>query len=297
MIAGCIDIGSNTTRLLVAECDGHTGLKRVVHKERVFLPLTGVEDGDPVALRRLGTLELIVARLAADAHAAGVEQGNLRAVATQALRSVPEAQRGEILARLGEAAGVQVELLDPDREAELAFAGATACADPRCATVGVIDVGGGSTELIVGAPGAAPSWWCSIPLGSRVLTDRYLHSDPPTIDEIAAADAAARAAFDEVRPPADPLRVWTVGGGTQSLATLLSGHPADGPNLSDTISTLSGAPAIEVAAAHGLDETRTRLLPAALVLLRAAVDVLGRPAEPGAGGLREGLVIQIATGP
>ena len=295
MIAGCIDIGSNTTRLLVAERDSQTGALRAVHKERVFLPLTGVEDGDPVALRRLGTLEVIVSRLAGDARACGVAPGQLRAVATQALRSVPEPERGEVLRRLSDAAGVAVELLSPDQEAQLAFAGATACVDRRCSSVGVIDVGGGSTELIIGAPGQVPTWWCSIPLGSRVLTERFLHTDPPTEAELRGAETAARTALADGSPPEMPLRVWTVGGGTQSLATLLGGRPADSSTLADTIATLTAAPAIEVAAAHGLDELRTRMLPAALVLLRAAVDLLGRPAEPGAGGAREGIVIEIAT--
>lgn len=297
MIAGCIDIGSNTTRLLVAAYEPRTGRLRVVQRERVFLPLSGVEQGDPVALRRLGTLESVVARLADDARAAGVGQGRLRAVATQAMRSLAEPDCTVVLDRLGRAAGVEVELLTPDREAELAFAGASMQADRTCTTVGVIDVGGGSTELIVGAPGAAPDWSWSTALGSRVLTERFLTSDPPAGDELAQAEAAVREVFTGVLlPPAMPMRVWTVGGGTQSLATLLGGRPADRTTLADALTTLKAAPAIEVAVAHGLDESRVRLLPAALLLLGASVDLLGQAAEPGGGGVREGIVIEIATG-
>ncbi|MEI2701796.1 MAG: hypothetical protein V9E83_05260 [Baekduia sp.] len=295
MRGACIDIGSNTTRLLVA--DVHDGEIEPVSSERVFLPLTGIESGGELAHRRLGTLLEVVARLAAKARAHGVAEQALIAIATQALRSLPEPESATVVAGLEAAAGTAVELLSPEREAELAFAGSTIGLDARTGPFGVIDIGGGSTELICGDRAGALHWWCSVPVGSRVLTEAHLPSDPPTTHELAAATAAAELALGGRRPPLDPRRVLTVGGGTQSLARLLGDRPADPRSLTDALQTLTAAPAIEVAAAHGLDEQRTRLLPAALVLLRAATSALGQPALPGGGGVREGALYEAAGRP
>jgi len=293
---GCIDIGSNTTRLLVADVTaGSPATYAEVLARRVFLPLTGMEHGAPVALRRLRALDSIVRRLAEEAAATGVAPGNLGVVATQALRALPEAGRQAAIAQLAAAAGTSVELLSPEREAALAFRGATAHADSRSPAVGVIDVGGGSTELIAGRPRQSPAWWCSVPLGSRVLTERYMPSDPPTATELRAAATAAAEVFADHRCPVPLGRAWTVGGGMQSLARLLGGRPADPASLADTLATLTAAPAIEVAAAHGLDELRTRVLPAALVLLSAATTSLGCGARPGDGGVREGVIWHLAS--
>lgn len=293
---GCIDIGSNTTRLLIADVpSGGSPVLTPVLARRVFLPLTGMEQAAPVALRRLRALDGIVGKLTQEAAAAGVAPSNLGVVATQALRSLPAGDQERVLARLADAAGTSVELLSSEREAALAFRGATACADTRAHAVGVIDVGGGSTELIVGRPGESPSWWCSVPLGSRVLTERCLPSDPPTARQLEAAAELVATALAPHRPPERPARAWTVGGGTQSLARLLGGRPAEPVTLADTLTTLTAAPAIEVAAAHGLDELRTRMLPAALVLLRAATACLGCSAEPGDGGVREAVIWDLAS--
>jgi exopolyphosphatase/guanosine-5'-triphosphate,3'-diphosphate pyrophosphatase len=291
----CIDIGSNTTRLLVAEVSGHdhTTFETVLAR-RVFLPLTGVETASPIALRRLQTLEGVVAQLAEEAAAAGVSAGGLRVVATQSLRLMPTTKRDAALRALSLAAGAEVELLSTQAEAELAFSGATAWAD-HDVPVAVIDIGGGSSELIVGTPGQTPDWWCSVPLGSRTITERWLNLDPPTNTQIEEAVAAADGAFSECVPPTRPACAWTVGGGTQSLARLLAGKPAEPQTLSDSLKTLSAAPAIEVAAAYGLDELRTRVLPATLVLLIAATRCLGCAAEPGSGGLREGIIHGLAS--
>lgn len=290
MRCACIDIGSNTTRLLVAEPGGR-GL-RTVRQERVFLPLGGIER-DPAGSRRAATLVRTVERLAALAAADGVGRGNVRAVATQALRALPAGRREWLLARLGAAAGGEIELLSAEREAELAFRGATAGADPRSGPVAVVDVGGGSTEIVVGCPGIPPSWWCSVPLGSRVLTERCLPDDPPTTAQLEAAAAHAAEGLAAVTVAPAVGRAWTVGGSAQSLGRLLAGAAADAASLAAALRTLTAADAAAVAAAHGLDERRTRTLPAALVLLAAAIAPLGCPLEPGAGGVREGLILEL----
>lgn len=293
MRCACIDIGSNTTRLLVAEPAPHGLL--TIRQERVFLPLSGIERGG-VARRRAGTLIRAVERLAALAVADGVGPGNVQAVATQALRTLPDRLRDQVLEQIAAAAGAAVELLSAEREAELAFRGATAGADPRSGPIAVVDVGGGSTEVVVGWPGAAPLWWYSVPLGSHGLTERCLVDDPPGTEQLAraAAVAAERLAPASAAPAAD--RVLTVGGGTQSLARLLDGRPADEQALAGLLRSLTAAGSTTIAVRHGIDERRARTLPAALILLAAAIAPLGRPAEPGAGGVREGLLLERLAG-
>lgn len=289
MRCACIDIGSNTTRLLVVEPTRH-GLA-TVRQERVFLPLSGIDRGG-VARRRAGALIRAVERLAALAASDGVAAGSVQAVATQALRVLPDDQREQLLAQLSAAAGAGVELLSTEREAELAFRGATAGADPRSGPVAVVDVGGGSTEVVVGVPGAVPLWWYSAPLGSRGLTERCLPSDPPTASELGAAAAVATEQLAPATAAPAVERVLTVGGGTQSLARLLDGRPADERLLGDALRMLTTAGSRTIAARHDIDDRRARTLPAALVLLVAAVAPLGRPVEPGAGGVREGLLLE-----
>ena len=100
-------------------------------------------------------------------------------MATAALRDAPG--RDRLIARLSAAAGVPVEVLSGEEEARLAFAGATApLAGNGVATVVVADVGGGSTELAHGAPGAVPGWWASLPIGSGALAESFDGADPPT---------------------------------------------------------------------------------------------------------------------
>lgn len=289
MRCACIDIGSNTTRLLVAEA-AEPGLL-AIRQERVFLPLGGIERGG-VARRRAGALIRAVERLAALAAADGVAPAGIQAVATQALRALPDHRRERILAQLSAAAGAEVELLSAEREAELAFRGATAGADPRAGAVAVVDVGGGSTEIVIGVPGRVPLWWHSAPLGSRGLTERCLPDDPPAPEQL--AQAAVLAAEQLAAATAAPVagRVLTVGSGTQSLARLLDGRPADERALTTALRLLTAAESARIAERYDIDQRRARTLPAALILLAAAIAPLGLPAEPGAGGVREGLILE-----
>ena len=93
-------------------------------------------------------------------------------------------------------------VLDGAEEARLAFVGATAALpDPPSGLIGVADVGGGSSELVAGTVRGGVSWFVSVPVGSGVLTERHVRSDPPTAAELAALRAEADAAFAAVRAP------------------------------------------------------------------------------------------------
>src|SRR4051794_38955883 len=169
VVCACIDIGSNTTRLLVGECAGAT--VRPLIQERAF---TWLGAGSPVDA---ATADAVIAALRAQAaRARGAGAARMRIVATAGLRRAPGADA--LVAELAAAAGAPVGVLSEQEEAALAFRGATAALSRKDGPVAVLDVGGGSSEVAVGEPGAPPRWWASVPLGSAVV-HRVCGGDPP----------------------------------------------------------------------------------------------------------------------
>ena len=277
----CVDIGSNTTRLLVAEAT-EAGLRQVA-AERRFVHLR-LGDSDPA---RAPALAAVVGAQAARARALGAE--TLRVVATAALRSAPD--REALAAAAERAAGVPVEVLSPEEEGHLAFAGVIGSLDrPPMGPMGVADIGGGSSELVVGTARDGVSWIASVDVGSGILADRHLHSDPPTPQELAAAGADAAAALAGIEPPPCE-HAFAVGGSATSLR-LLVGDEISQASLDVALAALAGLPAKVVTERYGLHAERVRLLPAGLLLLRAAAAALDRPLHVARGGLREGVLLQ-----
>ena len=285
MRCACVDIGTNTTRLLVAErVDG--GLREVVAVRR-FERLRSTANGEiPVAtIARIA--ELVAAHVAvARDHGADT----VRAVATAAIRHAPNGQ--DLCRAVQRAAGVSVDVLSGEEEAALAFAGAlTTFDEPPSGVIGVIDVGGGSSELVTGTARDGVAWSASLAVGSGVLTDRHVHSDPPALDELAAIRAEVEAALAAIAPPA-PTCVLAVGGSATSLAGAGGGELAP-ETIARVLSVLIAEPAAEAARVLGLHTERTKLLPAGLMVLEAAWDAFGRaPLHVVRGGLREGVVLR-----
>jgi exopolyphosphatase / guanosine-5'-triphosphate,3'-diphosphate pyrophosphatase len=289
MRCACVDIGTNTTRLLVAERTA-AGLREVVAVRR-FARLTPAADGaiPPATVARLAELVAAHVRLAREHGARDVH-----AVATAAIRSAPN--RDELCRAVRAAAGVELEVLSGQEEASLAFAGALASLQ-RSPTglLGVIDIGGGSSELVTGTANGGVTWWVSLAVGSGVLADRHLRSDPPALEELAAARAEIDAALAGVRPPA-PHLVLAVGGSATSLAGAAGGELAP-ETIARVLSVLIAAPADEAARRLGLHIERVRLLPAGLLVLEAAWNAFGRaPLRVARGGLREGVVLRALAG-
>src|SRR3954451_18876506 len=181
VLRACVDIGSNTTRLLVAE--PRPGGLREVLAQRCFTRLGRATGPDgAIGADKMAEIAEVVAAQVRAAQALGC--GRLRVVATAAIRRA--ANRDELVAAVLARAGVGVDVLTAEQEARYAFAGATALIDPPPAgSVGVVDVGGGSSELAVGTVAEGARWIASLPVGSGVLADAHLHSDPPTPDELA----------------------------------------------------------------------------------------------------------------
>ncbi|MDQ3849442.1 MAG: exopolyphosphatase, partial [Actinomycetota bacterium] len=177
----CIDIGSNTTRLLVGE-DRHGRLREVL-AVRAFTHLgEACGAGGRIAPEKMAEIAQVVTRQVHLARELGVDA--IRVVATAAVR---QAANREELTRAVRATGVRMEILTGEEEARLAFAGAIGTlVDPPPGELGVVDVGGGSTELVVGTAARGVTWSTSLPLGSGSVTASHLASDPPSVAELAA---------------------------------------------------------------------------------------------------------------
>ena len=280
----CIDIGSNTTRLLVAEDDGPR-LRSLV-SERAFTHLGATGAGE-VGPQKIAEVAAIVARQLRLAEELGV--GSVRVIATAAVRQAMD--RRALAAAIDARCGATLEILTGEDEARLAFAGAIGTlAEPPAGLLGVVDVGGGSTELVVGTAVDGVVWSVSLALGSSRLTHADLRSDPPAPEEIDRVRAKLASAFSQIDAP-QPAAAYAVGGSATSMRRLM-GATLDHDALERALRQLVGRPSAEAAARLGLNVERARLLPAGILLLDAASRALGAPLLLAGGGLREGVVLE-----
>jgi len=187
-----VDIGTNSTRLLIA--DVHDG--RVDELDR-RTTVTRLGEGLEASGRLSEAAMARVAAALAEYRVAIDAQGGERvvAVATSAMRDAANGPdfRDEIERRLG----LDARTISGDEEARLTFLGATAGRAEEADTL-VIDIGGGSTEYVVGRPGANPRFHVSTRMGSVRHTERHLHGDPPSEAELEALAADAREIVDAV---------------------------------------------------------------------------------------------------
>jgi exopolyphosphatase/guanosine-5'-triphosphate,3'-diphosphate pyrophosphatase len=188
-----VDIGTNTTRLLVAERqDGEV----VELERRTIITRLGQEVDatgrladeamDRVA-EAIASYREVIDRLGAD---------QIVAVATSAMR---DAENGPAFRDyLKEKYGVDARTISGDEEARLTFLGATAGRNDDRVTV-VIDIGGGSTEYVVGRAGEDPAFHTSTQMGSVRFTERFVKSDPPSQAELQDLADAVRAMVPDVQ--------------------------------------------------------------------------------------------------
>jgi exopolyphosphatase/guanosine-5'-triphosphate,3'-diphosphate pyrophosphatase len=282
----CIDVGSNTTRLLVAMDDGPR--LRELFSERAFTRLGAACGSDgAIAPAKVAEVASVVARQVAIAGELGAQ--DVRVVATAAVRQA--ANGPALVTAIERACGASLEILGGEEEARLAFAGAVGMlAEPPGGQLGVVDVGGGSTELVVGTWAAGVTWSVSLPVGSSVVTEADLPTDPPSPAELARLRRKLARVFAGVEVPR-PVRAYAVGGSATSLQRLVGGV-LERDALARGLQALVTRPAEEIALRLGLHPERARLLPAGLLLLDAASRALQAPLQLAGGGLREGIVLE-----
>jgi exopolyphosphatase/guanosine-5'-triphosphate,3'-diphosphate pyrophosphatase len=288
MLCACIDIGSNTTRVLVAEAK--EGRLTEVLQRRAFTRIgRGLKAGAAIPREKIEEVAAVVAEQRVLAERVGARA--LRAVATAAIRGA--SNRDDVVAAVNDAGGVELAVLDGDEEARLAFLGATrTLGRPLDGRVAVVDVGGGSSEIAVGTVAGGVEWSTSFRIGSGFLTDHYLRSDPPSAADLHAMREHALGVMDGLDIPEAGCAV-AVGGSATSLRRLV-GAVLEPDTLQRALRVLSGAPAAEVADRFGLDAERVALMPAGILILDVASQQLGRPLQIGRGGLREGVLLDLA---
>jgi exopolyphosphatase/guanosine-5'-triphosphate,3'-diphosphate pyrophosphatase len=154
-------------------------------------------------------------------------------------------------------------------------------------------VGGGSTEIAVGSMSDGVSWSESFRIGSGYLAESYLHSDPPSVEELENVRRHAEGTLEGLRtPPVD--RAVAVGGSATSLRRMAGAELSHEP-LERAIRVLASAPSAEIAERFELDRERVQLLPAGVLILEAVSDCLGMSLKVAGGGLREGVILELAA--
>ena len=290
MICACIDIGSNTTRLLVA--DAGNGELRELVTQRAFTRIgKSLNSGGAIPAEKIAETAEVVRTQAAVAREVGAEQ--IIAVATAAIRNAPN--RDELQSAVEQAGGMELGVLSGEEEARLSFVGATrTLLAPAEGTIAVIDVGGGSSEIAIGEADGEMTWSASFRIGSGFLADAYLRSDPPSVDELQKVRRHVAGTFEGLEPPPADSAV-AVGGTATSLRRLLGAELVH-ETLERGIRVLSTTLIEDVATRFELDRERVRLLPAGILVLEAVSDLLALPLRIARGGLREGVLLELVEG-
>lgn len=270
MRVAVIDLGTNTTRLLVAEVeDGElVELERrtVITSLGQGVDATGRladEAMDRVSEAMAGHRE-VIDRLGAD---------RVIAVATSAMRDAANgpAFREHLQRRFA----IDATTISGDEEARLTFLGATAARRDTHATL-VIDIGGGSTEYVVGTPGEPPRFHVSTAMGSVRHTERFLHTDPPTPDELHELAVDVQAIV-----PVEPAEHGIAVAGTATSLAAIDGAPEPhgyrlGLAACERIaSMLAALPLEERRLVKGLHPDRAPTIVAGAVILTESIRAYG----------------------
>ncbi|MBV8821618.1 MAG: CHAD domain-containing protein, partial [Ktedonobacteraceae bacterium] len=225
-------------------------------------------------------------------------------VATEAIRKAKNS--AEFVEDVYQQTGLATKLINGNVEAVLTFYGATYEVhkedDQASKLVGVMDLGGGSTELVL-AKQKQLTWHTSLPIGSGWLHDQYLHSDPPTHNEVLAAETFLQSYFEKLPSKRYPPALIVTGGSANSLLGLARSAfhlDAQGDRLlyEDVIrceGVLSALSAEEIASRYNQPLGRARILPAGALIIRIAMSQFGlREIRVSPHGIREGALLAYA---
>jgi exopolyphosphatase/guanosine-5'-triphosphate,3'-diphosphate pyrophosphatase len=290
-ICAAVDIGANSAHLLVGSVYGH----RVVPllDESALLGLGTLVDARGLILADArGPLIATLVGYAAAARGLGAER--IAFVGTEPLRRAADARA--VVVAVEDATGVPLHVVDHREEGLLTLLGATSGRAVE-ADLLVVDVGGGSTQLVVVGPARRASA-TGLRVGGARLTQVHVTHDPPTRSEIAALRAAASEAL-RAAPYAAPTEIVAVGGTASNLVKIVPGALHDRvltpERLAAAFEVLGEAPAADVAARFGIRPQRARILAAGAAVLEAILARYGVPqATASDEGIREGMVLALA---
>lgn len=216
-----IDQGTNSIRLLVAEPDGDGGFRELARDMVITRLGQGVDRTGRIAPEALERTVAVLARYCRRARALHAER--IHVAATAAVRDA--SNRNELERAVREHAGSELEVLSGEEEAARSFLGATRGLDAPAPFL-VLDIGGGSTEFVVGTD--APEAASSVQMGSVRLTERFVRHDPPTPDELETMRAFVGERLDEVEravPVRDARTLVAVAGTSTTVQAVELGLP------------------------------------------------------------------------
>ncbi len=277
-----IDIGTNSARLLIADVAGGR-VKEVERRSQVTRLGRGVDLSGQLSAEAIEAACEAIAGYVETYREMGVDV--VDAIATSAVR---DASNGSaFVAELRERFALSARVLDGEEEARLTYLGATSEHPPPVPTL-VVDIGGGSTELIVGA-GAKVSFHASLQAGVVRHTERHISSDPPTAVELESLAGDVRGSIEEAT--AGQTETWVkagiaVAGTPTSLAAVemglepydparVHGHVLSLPSIQRMLSRLASAPLANRVEIPGLHADRAPTIVAGVVILVEAMRAFG----------------------
>jgi exopolyphosphatase/guanosine-5'-triphosphate,3'-diphosphate pyrophosphatase len=281
---GIVDVGANTLRLLVAARDN--GRVVPVREQRVQLGLgEEIERSGEISDEKLCEAQTIARAHVRRARKLGCDR--IDVLVTSPGRQA--ANGGELVRRIAESTGAATRILRPEEEGELAWYGVVSALEDPAETVAVCDVGGGSTQLVVGSVPGGPAWARSIDLGSLRLTRRTLPSAPPSGLDVDSARLEVELAFAELTPPLARSAFAT--GGTARALRKVVGSRLDPDSLASGAKALAKRSRRSIVRTYGVDPARARTLLAGTLILGEVQQRLGTALEIGRGGIREGAAL------
>ena len=304
-----IDCGTNSTRLLVAAPDGATLDRRMV----ITRLGQGVDRAGRLAPEAIGRTTEVLAGFRAAADGLGAPPARTRAVATSAVRDAANGR--EFLAAARAACGVTPEILTGGEEGRLSYAGATADLDGAAGPYLVVDIGGGSTELVGADPDADGGVRAvSLDIGCVRLTERFLATDPPSPGEMEAARRHVVSVLDTARSglgeSLDRARLLVGLAGTVSAAALLDAggtayrrdlvhhRELEAGRLAALLARLAALPLAGRRRVPGLEPERADVIVGGLIVLSAVLATFGFDrCLSSEADILDGLVLGLLEGP
>jgi exopolyphosphatase/guanosine-5'-triphosphate,3'-diphosphate pyrophosphatase len=275
-----VDIGSNSTRLLIAEVDGGR-VSEVERQSRVTRLGRGVDLSGQLSAEAIEAACEAIADYMAICRGAGVE--TIEAIATSAVRDASNG--GAFVAELRERFALSARVLDGEEEARLTYLGATSEQRPSEPTL-VVDIGGGSTELIVGT-GEEIAFHTSLQAGVVRHSERHISSDPPTTSELEALAADVRALIESATADQPGANAGIAVAGTPtSLASIelslepydpkqVHGHTLTLVSIQRLLSQLASAPLSKRVEITGMHPDRAPNIVAGVVILIETMRAFG----------------------
>ena len=287
-----IDVGSNTVHLLVGEVEN--GAVLPVTGEKVSARLgSGVDETGSIEEARIPVAADAIKLFASLAALNGASEPAV--LATSAVR---DAKNGPALVEeVLKKAGLEMRLISSDEEALLGFRGAVSALGPDFSwddkKALVVDLGGGSAQLILGDAVNGPQQQGSLPLGSNRTTERFVRHDPPEAGELEALREAVTGRLPDWYLP-EEASVVAIGGSARAILRLTK-DSLTAERLGKLAEEISAKPSAVLAREEGLAPERARVMPAAVTTLAAILECFGGYRLTVArGGIREGAILTMA---